>query len=107
MIDTTNAANAALEVLEQYREEGVVLTNAIEKLRAQPDALAGLLGHLDATDPNRLAAGFVALREHIVATRQAMDPAVDFLDKAIEELGHRPPYAEKSGAQRELAEEGP
>ena len=104
MIDTTNAA---LEALAQYRDEGVVLTAAIEKLRTQPDALAGLLVRLEPTDPDRLAAGFLALREHFVATRQALDPAVDFLDKAIEELGHRPPYAEKDPAQRELAEEGP
>jgi hypothetical protein len=104
MIDTTNAA---LEALGQYRDEGVVLTAAIEKLRAQPQALDALLRSIDPSDPNRLAAGFLALREHFVATRQAMDPAVDFLDKAIEELGHRPPYAEKASAQRELAEEGP
>ena len=104
MIDTTNAA---LDALAQYRDEGVVLTAALEKLRAQPEALAGLLGALAPTDPDRLAAGFLALREHLVATRQAIDPAVDFLDKAVEELGHRPPYAEKTGAQRELAEEGP
>jgi hypothetical protein len=104
MIDTTNAA---LETLAQYRDEGVVLTAVLERLRAQPDALAGLLPGLDPSDPDRLAAGFLALREHLVGIRQALDPAVDFLDKAIEELGHTPPYESKDGALREVAEEGP
>src|SRR5688572_23173072 len=104
MIDTTNAA---LDALAQYRDEGVVLTAALDRLRAQPDALAGLLAGLDPSDPNRLAAGFLALREHLVGVRQSLDPAVDFLDKAIEELGHTPPYKEKDGSLREVAEEGP
>ena len=100
MIDTTNAA---LDTLAQYRDEGVVLTAAIERLRGEPATLNELLGGLDPSDPNRLAAGFVALREHLTTVRHAIDPAVDFLDKAIEELGHRPPYDQKE--LREVAEE--
>ncbi|HEV8635308.1 MAG TPA: hypothetical protein VG370_13845 [Chloroflexota bacterium] len=98
---------AALDTLRQYREEGVVLTSAVEHLRAQPELLAAALRALDPSDPDRLAQGFVDLRQRFAHTRQLLDVAVDFLDKAVEELGHTPPYRGKAEALRVVAEEQP
>jgi hypothetical protein len=98
--------NAALDTLQQYREEGVVLTEAVEHLRAQPELLAAALRALDPSDPDRLAQGFIDLRQRFAHTRQLLDVAVDFLDKAVEELGHTPPYREKAEALH-VAEEQP
>jgi hypothetical protein len=98
---------AALDTLEQYREEGVVLTEALEHLRAQPELLASALRALDPSHPDRLAQGFVDLRQQLAHTRQLLDVAVDFLDKAVEELGHTPPYRAKADGMRVVAEEQP
>jgi hypothetical protein len=105
MIDSK--LTAALDTLAQYREEGVVLVSAIEDLRSQPAALEALLGRLDTSSPRPLAKGFVELRERFAHTRQLLDVAIDFLDKAVEELGETPPYDGKVGDMRVLAEERP
>jgi hypothetical protein len=99
--------DAALDALAQYREEGVVLQSALDELRAQPAALERLVGQLDPADPDALARGFAALRQHFAHTRTQLDVAIDFLDKAVEELGGTPPYQGKAGDHRTLAEEGP
>jgi hypothetical protein len=98
---------AALDTLRQYREEGVVLTEALDHLRSQPELLAAALRALDPSHPDRLAQGFVDLRQQLVHTRQLLDVAVDFLDKAVEELGHTPPYRGKADQLRAVAEEEP
>ena len=103
----TTKIDAALDTLAQYREEGVVLQSALESLRAQPGALEQLIGQLDPSSPDSLAEGFVALRQHFAHTRAELDFAIDFLDKAVEELGGTPPYDGKQGEHRTLAEEGP
>ena len=99
--------DAALDTLAQYREEGVVLQSALDDLRTQPAALERLVARLDPTSPAALAQGFVALRQHLAHTRAGLDVAIDFLDKAVEELGGTPPYDGKAADHRSLAEEGP
>src|SRR4051812_26061965 len=103
----TTKIDAALDTLAQYREEGVVLQSALGDLRGQPAALDRLIGRLDTSSPDALAEGFVALRQHLAHTRAELDFAIDFLDKAVEELGGTPPYDGKQGEHRQLAEEGP
>ena len=103
----TTKIDAALDTLAQYREEGVVLQSALDDLRAQPAALDRLIERLDPSSPDALADGFVALRQHLAHTRAELDFAIDFLDKAVEELGGTPPYQEKAADQRSLAEESP
>ena len=98
---------AALDTLAQYREEGVVLRTALDDLRGQPIALDKLIAALDPSRPDALAEGFVALRERFEHTRQLLDVAIDFLDKATEELGGTPPYDGKAADMRVLAEEHP
>jgi hypothetical protein len=98
---------AALDTLAQYREEGVVLQSALDDLRGQPAALDRLIAQLNPAEPSALAEGFVALRQHFAHTRAQIDIAIDFLDKAVEELGGTPPYDEKADGHRALAEEGP
>ena len=104
---TSAKVDAALDTLAQYREEGVVLQSAIDDLRAQPAALDRLIERLDPSRPDALIEGFVALRQHFAHTRAQIDIAIDFLDKAVEELGGTPPYDGKAGDLRVLAEEGP
>ncbi|HEY3108051.1 MAG TPA: hypothetical protein VGL23_04820 [Chloroflexota bacterium] len=104
---TSSKVDAALDALAQYREEGVVLQSALDDLRAQPAALDRLIGRLDSSRPDALVDGFVALRQHFAHTRAQIDVAIDFLDKAVEELGGSPPYDGKAADHRELAEEGP
>jgi hypothetical protein len=104
---TSSKVDAALDTLAQYREEGVILQSALDDLRAQPAALDRLIARLDSSRPDALVDGFVALRQHFAHTRAQIDVAIDFLDKAVEELGGTPPYDGKAGDHRELAEEGP
>src|SRR5919204_1997281 len=99
---TSTKVDAALDTLAQYREEGVVLQSALDDLRAQPAALDRLTARLDPSQPDALADGFVALRQHFAHTRAQIDVAIDFLDKAVEELGGTPPYDGKAGDHREL-----
>jgi hypothetical protein len=96
--------NAALDTLAQYRDEGIVLTSALEHLRSRPAALDRALARLDPAEPDALADGFTALRQDLAHTRELLDVAIDFLDKAIEELGHTPPYRDRA-EQRLVAEE--
>jgi hypothetical protein len=103
----TAKIDAALDTLAQYREEGVVLQSAVESLRVQPTEIERLIGRLDPSTPSGLAEGFVELRQHFVHVRTQLDVAIDFLDKAVEELGGAPPYDGKAGDHREVAEEGP
>lgn len=95
---------AALDALAQYREEGVVLQAAIEDLRKQPEAVDALLSSFDPMAPEPLAQAFGELRERFTHTRQLLDVAIDFLDKAIEEVGGTPPFERREHA-RLLAEE--
>jgi hypothetical protein len=106
-VATSTKVDAALDTLAQYREEGVVLQSALDNLRAQPADLDRLTEGLDPSAPSALADGFVALRQHLAHTRTQIDVAIDFLDKAVEELGGTPPYDAKAGEQHGLAEEGP
>jgi hypothetical protein len=96
---------AALDALAQYRDEGVVLQAAIEDLEGQPAALGSLLSSMDTSTPAGLAQGFGELRERFTHTRQLLDVAIDFLDKAIEEVGGTPPYFERREHARLVAEE--
>ena len=102
---TSSKLSAALDTLAQYRAEGVVLETAIDDLTAQPGKIDAALGRLDASNPDRLARGLVALREQLAHTRANLDFAIDFLDKAVEELGGQPPYDGKDADHRSLAEE--
>jgi hypothetical protein len=104
---TSSKLSAALDTLAQYRAEGVVLEAAIDDLTAQPGKLDAALGRLDASSPKRLAGGLVGLREQFAHTRANLDFAIDFLDKAVEELGGQPPYDGKDVDHRMLAEEKP
>lgn len=102
---TSSNLNAALDTLAQYRAEGVVLEAALDDLQAQPQKLDQALAGLDPSNPDRLAKGLVGLREQFAHTRANLDFAIDFLDKAVEELGGTPPYEGKDADQRMLAEE--
>ena len=102
---TSSKVSAALDTLAQYRAEGVVLETALEDLQAQPQKIDQALGALDPSNPDRLAGGLIALREQFAHTRANLDFAIDFLDKAVEELGGTPPYDGKDADHRMLAEE--
>jgi hypothetical protein len=104
-METRSKLSAALDTLAQYRAEGVVLETAADDLREWPTKLDQALAGLDPSNPDRLARGLVALREQFAHTRANLDFAVDFLDKAVEELGGQPPYDGKEADHRSLAEE--
>jgi len=104
-METRSKLSAALDTLAQYRAEGVVLETAADDLRDWPRKLDQAVGGLDPSNPDRLAEGLVALREQFAHTRANLDFAIDFLDKAVEELGGQPPYDGKEDDHRMLAEE--
>jgi hypothetical protein len=99
--------SAAIDALAQYRDEGIVLQAAVDLLRERPAAIDRILSRMDAASPNGAAAGFLALREDMAHTRVQLDVAIDFLDKAVEELGGTPPYDQKARELHVLAEEAP
>ena len=104
-METRSKLSAALDTLAQYRAEGVVLETAADDLREWSRRLDQALAGLDPSNPDRLSRGLVALREQFAHTRANLDFAIDFLDKAVEELGGTPPYDGKDADHRALAEE--
>lgn len=104
---TSSKLTAALDTLAQYRAEGIVLETAFEDLQMQPRKLEHALTMLDPASPDKLAKGLAALREQLAHTRANLDFAIDFLDKAVEELGGQPAYDGKDVDHRMLAEEKP
>ena len=78
----------ALDALDEYRAEGVVLETAVQDLVAQPAKLEALLAPLDGgADPARLRDVFLALERHFQHTRGLLDVAIDFLAEAAQKSG--------------------
>ena len=104
LVTLLSAGSAVVWLVQEYQRR-----LAVDRLTeiALAAALERLIGRLDPSSPDALANGFVALRQHLAHTRAELDIAIDFLDKAVEELGGTPPYQGKAADQRALAEEGP
>lgn len=74
---------AALDELDELREEGVVLETAVSNLLDQPGTLARILAPIDLShDARQRGDVFVALERHFQRTRDTLDIAIDFLAKA-------------------------
>jgi hypothetical protein len=81
----------ALDALDEYQAEGVVLETAVQELLGQRATLEAILAPLDArVDRARLGDVFVALENHLRHVSQLLEVAVDFLAEAAQVAGKPP-----------------